>query len=221
MTMPTTLDHSARMDRMYRYTRHVYDASRRYFLFGRDRLLERMELEPGTTVAEIGCGTARNLVRLARRFPQAELYGLDASEQMLETAQRSLAKHHLSEQVTLRQGLAESLDPQQTFGLEAPLDHVFFSYSLSMMPTWSAALDAALTSVKPGGSIWIVDFWDQAAMPSLASGALQRWLALFHVHYRPELPVRLAELEADGRVSLEVEPVGPRYAMLVAMQVAA
>ena len=33
---------AAAMDRMYRLTRHVYDATRRYYLLGRDRMLGRI-----------------------------------------------------------------------------------------------------------------------------------------------------------------------------------
>jgi S-adenosylmethionine-diacylgycerolhomoserine-N-methlytransferase len=54
------------MDEMYRWTRYVYDFTRKYYLLGRDRLLRDMELKPGDRVLEIGCGTARNLIRLAR-----------------------------------------------------------------------------------------------------------------------------------------------------------
>jgi len=46
------------MDRMYRYTRHVYDLSRKYYLFGRDRLLRKMQIAEGDRVIEVGCGTA-------------------------------------------------------------------------------------------------------------------------------------------------------------------
>ena len=56
------------------------------------------------------------------------------------------------------------LDAQAWFGVPA-FDHLFFSYSLSMIPTWAAALEAAMANLKPGGEIWVVDFWDQAGHP--------------------------------------------------------
>ncbi|NDH95685.1 MAG: SAM-dependent methyltransferase, partial [Planctomycetia bacterium] len=34
------------MDSMYRFTRHIYDFTRRYYLLGRDRLLERVVTGP-------------------------------------------------------------------------------------------------------------------------------------------------------------------------------
>ena len=61
-----TDEQAVAMDRMYRLTRHVYDVTRRYYLLGRDRLLAKVATAPGTATLEVGCGTARNLVKLAR-----------------------------------------------------------------------------------------------------------------------------------------------------------
>ena len=53
------------MDRIYRRQRHVYDVTRKYYLLGRDALIDRLEPPVDGRVLEIGCGTARNLI--ARR----------------------------------------------------------------------------------------------------------------------------------------------------------
>jgi S-adenosylmethionine-diacylgycerolhomoserine-N-methlytransferase len=50
--------------------------------------------------------------------------------------------------------------------------------------------------------------------PKVVAALLKRWLALFHVHYRPEMLVRLREFESAGRGTLTLEPVGRRYAYL-------
>ena len=81
--------HSA-MDQMYRYTRHIYDFTRKYYLFGRDKLIEELPVTDGDHICEVGCGTARNLVLLARKRPGLHLYGIDASAEMLKTAQTSV-----------------------------------------------------------------------------------------------------------------------------------
>ena len=72
---------------------------------------------------------------------------------MLTVAQNTLARKGLSERITLRRALAETLDPKETFGLAEAFDTVFFSYSLSMIPAWTDALDAALDALKPGGAV--------------------------------------------------------------------
>jgi S-adenosylmethionine-diacylgycerolhomoserine-N-methlytransferase len=211
-------DATVRMDRMYRYTRHIYDLSRRYYLLGRDRLLRQMVVRPGDRVLEIGCGTGRNLVRLSRMHPEAEIYGIDASQLMLQTAERSLAQHHRKGRVALRQCLGEDVDPRGTFGLDRPFDVVFFSYTLSMIPTWQATVDRALENLREGGVMYVVDFWDQADLPLWFAGLLRKWLALFHVHHRPELLDYLNQLADSGRVVLQVEPVCRRYAYLARLE---
>ena len=35
-------DHAALMDRVYRRQRHIYDATRKFYLLGRDPLIERL-----------------------------------------------------------------------------------------------------------------------------------------------------------------------------------
>ena len=55
-------NHAALMDRVYRRQRHIYDFTRKYYLFGRDRLIDAMQPKPGARILEVGCGTARNLI---------------------------------------------------------------------------------------------------------------------------------------------------------------
>ena len=83
-------DQAAAMDRMYRLTRHVYDLTRAYYLLGRDRMLAQVVTSPSTATLEVGCGTARNLIKLARRPEPGLLCGLDASQEMLDTAAASI-----------------------------------------------------------------------------------------------------------------------------------
>jgi S-adenosylmethionine-diacylgycerolhomoserine-N-methlytransferase len=211
-------DQAVAMDRMYRLTRHVYDLTRAYYLLGRDRMLAQVVTGPATATLEVGCGTARNLIKLARRPDPGLLCGIDASAEMLETAARSIARVGVPaagrEPIRLRQGLAEQLDPATMFGRTTPFDTVFFSYCLSMIPTWPGALEAALAAVKPGGKLLIVDFWDQQDLPALFAAGLKKWLALFHVHYRPEVHAALADLGRSGRADVTFESFARRYAYI-------
>ena len=209
---------AAAMDRMYRFTRHVYDLTRRYYLLGRDRLLDRVPTSAETATLEVGCGTARNLIALARRPAPGLLCGLDASHEMLETAARSIARCGVpaagNPPIILRQGLAEDLDARRMFGRAEPFDTVYFSYCLSMVPTWPAAIEAALENLKPGGRMLIVDFWDQRDLPRAFAAALRRWLSLFHVEYRPEVHAALEALGRSGRADVRFESVARRYAYI-------
>lgn len=205
------------MDRIYRQQRHIYDLTRKYFLLGRDRLIEDLDAAAGESVCEVGCGTARNLIKLARRYPQARLMGLDASAVMLETAARKLSRAGLDHRVRIAHALAQDVDPKAAFDHDGPLDHVVFSYSLSMIPPWRDSVDHALALARPGGRVHIVDFGDQAGLPRWFRAVLYWWLGLFHVHYRPELVAYLRQVEDEGRASLRFTPLYRGYAFLAVL----
>ena len=146
-----------KMDRMYRYQRYFYDFTRKYYLLGRDKLIAEMDVQVGENILEVGCGTGRNLAILAKKYPDTNFYGLDASAAMLETAQNKIDKKNL-QNVHLKNVLADDFAFDKTFGLQKPFDTIFFSYSISMIPTWQESIQNALENLKSGRSFYIVDF---------------------------------------------------------------
>ena len=203
---PDAGGHAGLMDNVYRRQRYIYDFSRKYYLLGRDAVIRELALQPGQSLVEIGCGTARNLIAIARRYPEARLYGLDASAEMLKTARQQLARAGLENRVVLVQGLAEELTPGH-FGQQA-FDHALFSYSLSMIPGWREAICATAKAISPQGIVHIVDFGDLKTMPGRA--LLRRWLSLFHVTPREELLEALEREVGQADKGLNVLP--GRYA---------
>jgi len=193
------------MDRIYRYQRHTYDATRRFLLFGRERLIKKMDVGDQDRVLEIGSGTARNLIILAGLYPHAHFYGIDASSEMLKTARAHIRKANLNLRIILKQGLAEELDHASTFGVQEPFDIIFFSYSLSMMSDSIRAFDVALRNLKTGRTIYVVDFWDQRGFPVLFRKFFQMWLHMFHVAHKPELHDHLQKISSGrpGEFSFE------------------
>ena len=185
--------HGAMMDRVYRHQRHIYNLSRRYFLFGRDRLIASLKPPPGAHVLEVGCGTARNLILAARLYPDAVCYGVDVSRRMLETARVSVERAGLAERIFLGEGDAADFDPERLFG-RTTFDRIFFSYSLSMIPPWPGALDRGASLLAPGGRLHVVDFGQQERLPRWFRGILVGWLDRFHVAPRAELEQALSEL---------------------------
>ena len=211
----TQADAAVLMDRMYRLQRHIYDPTRKYYLLGRDRMLAGVDAPQGGRVLEVGCGTGRNLIALARRRPDLRLEGLDASAEMLKSAGSKLVAAGLAGQVRLRQALAEEVVVEAG---DEPYDAILFSYSLSMIPTWRPAIDRALTALKPGGALHVVDFWDQAELPGWFRAVLVRWLRLFHVEHRPAVLRHFRALEGQGRGTVELEGSARRYAYRLVMR---
>jgi S-adenosylmethionine-diacylgycerolhomoserine-N-methlytransferase len=179
------------MNRIYRRQRHIYDATRKYFLLGRDLLIARLAPEGSACVLEIGCGTGRNLILAARRYPDARFFGIDVSTEMLTSAIEAIARAGVSSRVRVAHADATAFDPDRLFG-KARFDRVFISYSLSMIPAWQAVLDSAIARLAPGGELHIVDFGGQAGLPRWFRGLLRRWLALFHVTPRDDFEETLA-----------------------------
>lgn len=204
--------HAALMDNVYRRQRHIYDLTRKYYLLGRDRLIRELNASPGEKIVEIGCGTARNLISISKAYPEAQLYGLDASKEMLLSAEESVAQAGFKENVSLAHGLAEDMTPA-LFGVDGKFDRAIFSYSLSMIPDWQGALKTAAENVRPGGTIHIVDFGDLEGLWRPVARGLRAWLRLFHVAPRDTL---LKALEETRNETLSFHVLPGRYAFVIA-----
>ncbi len=215
--MGAAAGHAALMDGVYRRQRHFYDVTRKYYLLGRDRLIEGLDAPVNGTVLEIGCGTGRNLVRAARAWPGAQFFGIDISAEMLDTAGANLARSGKGGAVRLAQGDATSFDPVALFGRPG-FDRVFISYALSMIPDWEAAIEQAVTVLAPGGSLHIVDFGRQERLPRLFRAGLHAWLRRFHVSPRENLGEVLAHVAESHDADLRVEPLHRGYACLARLK---
>ena len=204
--------HGALMDRVYGRQRYFYNLTRRYYLIGRDRLIRELDLQPGQSLVEIGCGTARNLIAIAHRYPGAQLFGLDASAAMLETARNHVAHAGLADRITLIHAYAEALEPK-LFGRTEGFDAAIFPYSLSMIPDWRGALSAANAALAPGGRTHIVDFGDLCGLGRIGAAALRLWLRHFHVAPRAEI-LHFLEVVTPGNSSMNLWLSPGRYAFV-------
>lgn len=203
--------HAALMDGVYRRQRHVYDATRKYYLLGRDRLIAGLDVHPEGTVLELGCGTGRNLLLAARRYPQARFYGIDISEAMLATARRNIGAEKAASRIALAAGDATAFDPEELFE-RAMFDRIYFSYALSMIPDWEKAIAMAVDSIAIGGSLHIVDFGAQENLPRWSRALLRAWLSKFHVEPRTMLAAELASQAERIGGRIEFTPLYRGYA---------
>ncbi len=206
-----TQDTASHMDGIYRYQRYIYNATRKYYLLGRDRLLDELQPDDGSTVLEVGCGTGRNLIHAARRYPHARFVGFDISHAMLETARSSIARAGLSDRIDVYQADATAFDLSD-FCCEAGAGRVFISYTLSMIPPWRQVLPQALEAVGPGGRLHIVDFGQQEGWPRWFKAVLFAWLRQFSVHPRAELARELTKLTSETGATLDFRRLYRGYA---------
>lgn len=203
------------MDNMYRWTRHVYDLTRKYYLLGRDQLIDNIDAKEGENLCEVGCGTARNLIKIAKKYPSANIYGLDASDEMLKTARQNVLLSEMEDRVTLQQAFSQNFDPKTLFSVDKPLNKIVFSYALSIIPPWQESIDHALELLPEGGEIHIVDFGGQEDLPKWFSKFVFWWLKMFHVYHKPEILDYLKRLEVEKKGTLNVTHMYKRYSYRV------
>jgi S-adenosylmethionine-diacylgycerolhomoserine-N-methlytransferase len=166
--------HRQFLNRYYGQVRHLYDVTRKYYLFGRDVALRELAAEPWQRLVEVGPGTGRNLRALHATRPHAHFGGVEASDVMLEHARARCPW------ATLRQGFADAeAAPLDLLG--APPDRILFSYCLSMVQDPARALHNARRALAPGGEVVIVDFADCAGLPGPLRDGFTRFLRGFHV----------------------------------------
>ncbi len=217
MTAAARTPHRQLMDRTYRYQRHIYNATRKYYLFGRDRLIAELDPPVNGRVLEIGCGTGRNLIEIARRHPTTRLYGIDISTEMLATARAAIGRAGLAERITLAEADAAATDPRFPFRLDG-FDRIAFSYTLSMIPDWRSALTRAANGLALGGRLHIVDFGAQRDLPAVFRRLLFAWLSLFHVAPRAgEFAAALRALAEVRGCDVDIRAFGRGYAFLATL----
>jgi S-adenosylmethionine-diacylgycerolhomoserine-N-methlytransferase len=207
------------MNRIYRRQRHIYDVTRKWFLLGRDRLIEDLCPGPGAAVLEIGCGTGRNLIAAAQRYPGAQFFGIDVSTNMLTSAIAAVAQAGVSPRVRVAHADATAFDPDMLFG-RRKFERIMISYSLSMIPGWQAALELALSLLARGGRLQVVDFGGQESLPRWFRTLLRAWLARFHVTPRDTLEATLSSLAARAGAKLVVERPYRGYVQYAVVQAA-
>lgn len=107
-----------------------------------------------SAILDVGCGTGSLAIAAARRTgPQAKVFGLDASEQMLERATRKARR--VDARVTFMQGTVEALPFE-----DARFDLVFSTLMLHHLPRPArlACAREARRVLRPSGRFVVSDF---------------------------------------------------------------
>jgi S-adenosylmethionine-diacylgycerolhomoserine-N-methlytransferase len=205
---PRRGSHAERLAAFYGPQAGEYDAFRERLLHGRaemihglmDALQARRGSLAGAHLVELGGGTGRNLLYFGDRLDELGRVDLvDLCAPLLAEARRRFAHRgaiHITE--------ADAC----TWRPEEAVDAVYFSYALTMIPDWRAALDNAIAMLKPGGVLGVVDFYvsDAHPAPGLARHDAftrffwPRWFAHDGVHPHPSHLRALRERLPDHRL---------------------
>ena len=146
--------HAERLENFYSGQAEAYDDFRKRLLKGREELWKKIGSRPGATWVDMGGGTGANLEFFGPDIQQLKkVYVVDLAGSLLKVAQQRAEKNQWANVQTVE---ADATRWQPSDG---PVDVVTFSYSLTMIPDWFAAIDNALQMLKPGGLIGVVDFY--------------------------------------------------------------
>lgn len=123
------------------YERHYFDACSMAFReeFMYEPLFTGLDLN-GLKVIDLAAGSGYNSLALARRFPDAEIYGLDISEEACKRYGEIVGRPVFQADLTQRPDLGERFDAAMVFG---GLHHC--------VSDLKGALDAVASMLRPGG----------------------------------------------------------------------
>ncbi len=181
--------HQERLDSFYRKQAEHYDRFRERLLRGRAELYKMIDAPTGGVWVDLGGGTGANLSHLAPRLPGlAKVYLVDLCEPLVEVARRRVAENNWANVEVVQADATRFVPPEQ----EA--DVVTFAYSLTMIPDWFAAIEHALSLLRPGGLLGVVDFYVSRKHPHQGwarHGWATRtfwpiWFATDNVHLNPD-----------------------------------
>jgi len=154
-------DHAARMESFYSGQAEAYDDFRKRLLKGRRELWDAIDVPEQGVWIDMGGGTGANLEFFGDRIERLRKVSVvDLSRSLLDVAQRRATERGW-EQVEVVEADATTYQPPG----EA-VDVVTFSYSLTMIPDWFAAIENALAMLRPGGLIGVVDFYVSRKHPA-------------------------------------------------------
>jgi len=150
-----------RLENFYRGQAGHYDDFRKRLLHGRQELVDALPLEPGTIWVDLGGGTGANLEMAGRRLGALRrVYVVDLCRPLLNVADER-ARRNGWQNVSVIHADATTFAPD-----EGQADIVTFSYSLTMIPEWYAAIENARQMLRPGGIIGVADFYVSQKHPA-------------------------------------------------------
>lgn len=141
---------------LYRKRAGNYDVTANlYYLIGfrewhyRKQAVTALNLKPGDTVIEIGCGTGLNFPLLREAVgPEGEIIGVDLTDAMLAQARQRVQEQNWSNIELVQADASEFQFPQG-------VDGIISTFALSLVPGSDQVIENGYQALKPGGR-WVV-----------------------------------------------------------------
>ena len=165
--------------------------------------LKLVNVQDGWTMLDVGCGGGFTIRRLVKRSKDAQVYGIDISEESVTKA-RQVNAEVLDKQVYVTQGSAEQLPyNDEMFDLVTAVETVYF------WPNLPDCLQEVRRVLKPGGKFAImVEVVDSDS----------KWTSIVDgmTAYTPEQLKTL--LDDAGFIQTEIHRKKPTYATIMGLK---
>jgi phosphatidylethanolamine/phosphatidyl-N-methylethanolamine N-methyltransferase len=186
------------------FVENVYDKlAKVYDLFfgptlhpGRLQAIERMKIQPGERVLEVGVGTGINLALYPR---EASVTGIDFSSSMLEKARERAARKHAAPVRLLQMDAADIKFADDSF------DIVYAPYLISVVPDPVKVAQEMRRVCRPGGRII---FLNHFLSPNPILSRIERLISpsTIHIGFKSDLDLP-AFLAQAGLEPISIEKV--------------
>ena len=154
---------------------------------GRLQAIERMNIQPGERVLEVGVGTGINL----SLYPEdAAIIGIDFSGSMLEKARERAARKGMPNTRLLQMDAADLRFADDSF------DIVYAPYLISVVPDPVKVAQEMRRVCRPGGRII---FLNHFLSPNAILSRVERWISPFTIHigFKSDLDLPAFLAQAD------------------------
>lgn len=159
---------------LYRRRARHYDFSANlYYLIGfretayRRKAIAALNLQPGDTVVEIGCGTGLNFPFLHQAVgPKGKIIGVDLTDAMLAEARRRAQRHGWQNVELVQSDAAAYQFPQGING-------VISTFAITLVPEYDQVISTGAKALMSGGCMVIADLKEPENWP--------HWLVKFGI----------------------------------------
>ena len=156
-----------------------YDFLNRFLSLGIDQVwrkkaIKQLEGLDIKNMLDVATGTGDVALALSKRYPQAEIIGVDISEKMLEIGRQKVAKQQLSEKIDLRTGDSENLPLKDN-----SFDAVTVAFGVRNFENLSQGLAEIHRVIRPGGRLVVLEFSRPKVFP---------FKQLYNFYFRNILP---------------------------------
>ena len=174
------MDNMETQGRVLNNAAYIYDLVQPLVTFGQEgrinaAMADTLNLEPGSRILDVGCGTGLMTAELARRNRDCRALGIDASAPMIKVAKKKRG----SERCRFLQALAEDL-PFDDGSFDAVTSALFFHHI--DLPLKKKALSEIYRVLKSPGVLLVADM----GIPYTGIGRLTSFLA-WKIYRQPEI----------------------------------